>query len=129
VAALVLHVTDEALHDFLSVYNPAVRALRAQVPWFALPTFEFRSWLSGLTVTVLVLFALSPLLYRRSRALRACGYLFAALMTLNALGHLIGSLVLGRLLPGVYSSPLLLVAAVVLLRALLRSRPTVASIS
>ena len=128
-AALALHVTDEALGDFLSVYNPAVRALRVQVPWLALPTFEFRVWLSGLSAAVFVLFALSPLLYRGSRTLRAGGYLFGAIMALNALGHLIGSLVVGRLLPGVYSSPLLLAAAVVLLRALVRSHPAGESFS
>jgi len=129
VAALALHVTDEALHDFLSVYNPAVRALRAQAPWLALPTFEFCVWLSGLSAAVLVLFALSPLLYRGSRTLRAGGYLFGVLMTLNALGHLIGSLVVGRLLPGVYSSPVLLVAAVLLLRVLVQSHQAGAAFS
>jgi len=122
VTVLAVHVTDEALHDFLSVYNPAVRALRDRVPWLALPTFEFRVWLSGLTAAVLALFALSPLLYRGSRVLRLGGYLFAALMTFNALGHLVGSLAVGRSLPGVYSSPLLLIAALVLVRALVLSR-------
>lgn len=123
-AALALHVTDEALNDFLSVYNPTVRALRAQAPWFPLPVFEFRVWLFGLIAAVLALFALSPLLYRGSRTLRAGAHFFAVLMTLNALGHLVGSLVVGRPLPGVYSSPVLLLAAFVLLWALLRNRST-----
>lgn len=122
--ALALHVTDEALNDFLAVYNPAVRTLRNQAPWLFLPTFEFRVWLFGLIAAVLVLFAFSPLLYRGSRALRTGAFLFGVLMTLNALGHLVGSLVVGRPLPGVYSSPVLLVAAVVLLQALARSRST-----
>src|SRR5438552_10327882 len=30
--AFAIHVTDEALTDFLSVYNPAVRAIRARFP-------------------------------------------------------------------------------------------------
>jgi hypothetical protein len=122
VAALALHVADEALTDFLSVYNPAVLALREQAPWIPLPTFAFRDWLGGLIAAVLVLFALSPLVYRGSRALRAGAWIFAALMTLNALGHLVGSLAVGHLLPGVTSSPVLLLAAVLLLRALARSR-------
>jgi hypothetical protein len=124
VAALALHVTDEALNDFLSVYNPAVRTLRNQAPWLPLPTFEFRVWLLGLLAAVVVLFAFSPLLYRGSRALRTGAYLLGVLMALNAFGHLVGSLVVGRPVPGVYSSPVLLVAAVVLVRALVRSRPT-----
>jgi hypothetical protein len=38
-AALALHVADEALSGFLSVYNPAVRAIRERVPFLPLPTF------------------------------------------------------------------------------------------
>jgi len=37
-----LHVVDEALTDFLSVYNPIVRAVRARLPFLPLPTFTFR---------------------------------------------------------------------------------------
>jgi len=37
--ALAVHVADEALTDFLSVYNPTVEAIRAQYPWVPLPTF------------------------------------------------------------------------------------------
>ena len=39
--ALALHVTDEALNDFLSFYNPMVRRIREEVPLLPLPTFEF----------------------------------------------------------------------------------------
>jgi hypothetical protein len=45
--ALSLHVTDEALTDFLSVYNPAVQAIRKRVPFIPLPIFKFRVWLAG----------------------------------------------------------------------------------
>jgi hypothetical protein len=124
VAALALHVADEAAHDFLSVYNPTVTALRERAPWLPLPTFEFRVWLFGLVAAVVVLLALSPWLYRGARALRPGAYLFGVLMALNALGHLGGSLVVGQRLPGVYSSPVLLLAALLLLRALARSRST-----
>jgi hypothetical protein len=40
-------VTDEALTDFLSVYNPAVQAIRKRVPFIPLPIFKFRVWLAG----------------------------------------------------------------------------------
>ena len=54
--ALGIHVADEALTDFLSVYNPAVRAIRSRFPFLPLPTFTFPVWLGGLiTVTVLLL--------------------------------------------------------------------------
>ena len=46
--ALALHVLDEAVHDFLSIYNPAARALRDRLPFLPLPTFSFGVWLGGL---------------------------------------------------------------------------------
>ena len=121
-AALALHVVDEALTDFLSVYNPIVRSVREAVPWSPLPVFEFRVWLTLLIVVVAVLFALSPLAYRGGRAIRALAYPFAVLMTLNGLAHFGGSLLLERPMPGVYSSPVLIVASLFLVVALRQSR-------
>src|SRR5260370_7359150 len=40
-AALAIHVADEAVTGFLSVYNPPARAIRARVPFPPLPTFPF----------------------------------------------------------------------------------------
>ena len=68
--ALGLHVVDEATHDFLSVYNPTVRALRGRVPWLPLPTFTFPVWLGGLIAGVLLLLCLAPLAYRGARFTR-----------------------------------------------------------
>jgi hypothetical protein len=39
--ALALHVTDEATHGFLSVYNPNALAIRARFPFLPVPTFTF----------------------------------------------------------------------------------------
>jgi len=55
VVILALHVTDEALTDFLFVYNPIVLQLRALWSWFPMPTFTFGPWLGGLIVLVIVL--------------------------------------------------------------------------
>lgn len=79
-AVLVLHVTDEAAHDFLSVYNPTAQSIRARLPWLPLPTFTVRAWLFGL-----------------------------------AAGHMLGSAYYQRWMPGVYSAPVLLGAAIWLL--------------
>ena len=114
--ALGLHVADEALHDFLSVYNPAVRALRERLPWLPLPTFTFPVWLIGLILGVLLLLSLYPLARRRTRWVVLAAYPLGVLMTLNALQHLAGSLYLRRPMPGVYSSPVLLAASLWLLR-------------
>jgi len=113
--ALGLHVTDEAVHDFLSVYNPAVLAIRERVPWLPLPTFSFPVWLGGLILAVLLLLALSPFAYRGRRWMVFLSYPLGVLMTFNALQHMAGSVYVGRAMPGVYSSPVLLAASLWLL--------------
>src|SRR5688500_18357426 len=37
--ALVLHVIDETLTNFLGVYNPTAIAIRERVPWLPVPAF------------------------------------------------------------------------------------------
>jgi len=113
--ALAIHVTDEALTDFLSVYNPAVTAIRENFPLFPLPTFSFENWLTGLIIAVIFLLLLSPFAFRRAKWMIPLSYFFGIFMILNGLGHFAGSLYLGRFMPGVYSSPLLLIAAVYLI--------------
>jgi hypothetical protein len=110
-AALALHVVDEALTDFLSVYNPAVRTIRERVTWLPLPTFSFAEWISGLVLLIAVLFAMTPLAFRGVRWMLAIAIPFSALMIANGLGHIAGSLYMGRLMPGVYSSPILIAAS------------------
>ena len=113
--ALAVHVADEALTDFLSFYNPMVTSLRARLGWFPMPTFTFDVWLTGLIAVVIVLLLLSVFVFRGSRAMVYASYPYGLLMLFNGLGHSVGSLYFGRLLPGVYSSPLLLAASVWLL--------------
>ncbi len=128
---LAVHVTDEALTGFLSVYNPTVLALRAKFGFWPMPTFQFREWLSGLIVGILLLAALSPFEFRNARWIRPIFY-FVAIVTgvFNALGHTLGT-ILGhtvstvrfpRPAPGFYSSPLLLIASIYALVQLRRTR-------
>jgi hypothetical protein len=109
--ALILHVTDEALTDFLSVYNPTVRAIRKRVPFVPLPTFTFRVWLAGLCLGILVAVGLSILAFWGSRLALVVAYPAAILMFGNGIGHVAASFYRRRLLPGVYSSPLLIAAS------------------
>jgi hypothetical protein len=129
--ALAVHVTDEALTGFLLVYNPTVLALRARFRFWPMPTFEFREWLTGLTLGILVLAALSRFPFRNARWLRPLFY-FCAVVTgiMNALGHTIAT-VLGhtvstvqfpRPAPGFYSSPLLLIVSIYALLQLRHTR-------
>ena len=120
--ALAVHVADEALTGFLELWNPAVLRIREAIPWSPLPTFSFSIWLGGLIAGMVVLFLLSPLAAAGTAWLRKLAYFFASLMLLNGFGHLGASLVLGRLAPGVWSSPLLIACTVWLLVRLRRTR-------
>lgn len=109
--ALALHVLDEAVHDFLALYNPTVEEIRRRVPFLMLPTFTFRSWITGLALGIGVLLALSPFAFRRARWLRPIALVLAVFMVLNGCLHVIGSLVMGRLIAGTLSAPFLVAAA------------------
>jgi len=124
------HVADEALTNFLGVYNPTVVAMRERFSWFPMPTFEFREWLIGLLIANLILLALSPVAFRNARSLRPLAYFFAGVMLLNGMGHTLFT-VLGRTVatvqfarpaPGFYSSPFLLALSTYLFLRLRASR-------
>jgi len=113
--ALGIHVADEALSDFLSVYNPAVRAIRARFPFLPLPTFTFPVWLGGLITVTILLFALSPAAFRGEAGMRPAAYVFGLVMAGNGLLHVVGSVYMRKAMPGVYSAPLIFGAAIYLL--------------
>ena len=129
--ALAVHVTDEALTGFLSVYNPTVTALRTYLGYWPMPNFAFRDWLTGLIAFIVLLAALTPFAFRNAPWIRPVLYFCAIVFgILNGLGHTTGT-ILGRTvstvrfprpMPGFYSSPLLLVAAIYLLVQLRRTR-------
>jgi cation transport ATPase len=114
-AALGLHVADEALTGFLPMYNSVIESLRETYRWVPFPTFTFPVWLGGLITLFVLLFALTPLVLRGYRWLRGLSYFLGVLMIANALGHISLSIWLGEFAPGVYSSPVLLIAAIALL--------------
>ena len=121
-AALAVNVTDEALTDFLSVYNPTVVALRQRLPWLPLPTFTFGVWLAVLIAAIVLLLLLSPFAFRGARWIALLSYPVGVLMLLNVLNHIAWSIYFGKWMPGVYSSPLLLIASAYLLLAAHRNR-------
>src|SRR5215212_9672174 len=112
VAALAAHVADEAATGFLDFYNPLVQSIRTSVPFFPMPTLTFDVWVTGLVALVIVLAAITPWIARGGGGARAVSWLLSAIMVLNALGHLIGSVYFQRWLPGTTSAPFLLVADV-----------------
>ena len=128
-AAVAAHVADEALTGFLSVYNPTVLTLRQRLGWWPMPAFTYEGWLSGLIVGIVILFLLSPLAFGNARGFRPLAYVFAVLMTLNGVGHTVGtiagrtfeSIPFARPMPGFYSSPFLIAASIWVLVELRRS--------
>jgi protein-S-isoprenylcysteine O-methyltransferase Ste14 len=117
--ALAVHVADEALTGFLDVYNPLVLAARARWSWFPMPTFAFVPWLAGLTTLVVVLAMATPAVRRGARGPTLVSLALSVIMFMNGVGHLAGSILLARWLPGATSAPLLLFTSVVLARATL----------
>ncbi|MGO9641616.1 MAG: HXXEE domain-containing protein [Candidatus Acidiferrales bacterium] len=114
--ALAVHVTDEATHDFLSTYNSSVRTIRARLPFLPLPTFSFGVWLTLLIAGIILLLCLSPVAFRGSPWLQILSRPLGVLVgVLNACLHIGSSVYFHRWMPGVYSSPLLLLAAIYLL--------------
>lgn len=119
--AVGVHVADEAAHDFLSVYNPTIRAIRTRLPFLPLPTFSFPAWIGGLTAGIVLLLLLSPLAFGGDIRLRIIAWPLAIIIGIgNALLHFAGSAYCRRWMPGVYSAPILMIAAVCLLAAATR---------
>lgn len=113
--ALAIHVADEALTGFLERYNPIIRELREQYPTLFLPTFSFDVWLSLLIFAIVMLIASSFFVWKGRWAMRPISHVFAAVMLSNGLLHIAHSLYMRELMPGVYSSPLLIAASIVLI--------------
>jgi len=130
VAALALHVADEAATGFLDVYNPLVRSVRERLRWFPAPEFTFGPWLTGLLIAIATLALLTMFVRRGGALVRVLCVAFGGLMLMNGLGHLLGSVYFGRWLPGATSSPVLIAASAWLLvetarRASARDAPPV----
>ena len=119
--AVALHVVDEALTGFLPFYNAFVLSLREFSPWVPLPIFSFPVWFTGLAAGIVALFALTPFAFTRKPWLRPVAYFLAVLMTANGMGHLAASVYLGAPAPGVFSSPVLLIASFALFITTLRA--------
>jgi hypothetical protein len=125
ISAVALHVFDEVNSDFLTFYNNAAQSLRSILGLPFPPAFLFQTWLVGLIIAIIIGFALTPLVIRGGRFIRIVSTAVGMLMVVNALGHMLGSVYVGRLMPGFWSSPLLLVtAAYVVLRGFSGTHPS-----
>ncbi len=129
--ALALHVTDEALTGFLSIYNPTVTALRERFGFWPMPNFTFEVWLAGLAVGIFILAALTPFAFHSPSWMRPLFYFGAIVLCIaNACGHTLAT-IFGRTVstvhfsrpaPGFISSPVLLFAGIYALVQLRHTR-------
>ena len=114
--AVSIHVLDEATHDFLAFYNPNARAIRARFPFLPFPIFTLESFLASLAIAIAIFLCLSPFAFRGMRWARILAVPIALLAGVaNAMGHTFSSIYYHRWMPGVYSSPLLMLAAIFLI--------------
>lgn len=115
--SLALHVLDEANHNFLAYYNPNARLIRER--WhIPIPVFAYDTWILSLGAGITLLLLLTPSAFRGAKWLRWIAVPLAIVAgVLNALLHIASSIYYQRYMPGVYSSPILLAAAIFLLVA------------
>ncbi len=117
---LALHVLDEAGHDFLAVYNPNALAIRRAVSFLLVPVFTFQSWIGSLVLALTMLLVLTPFAFRGLKWMRTLAIPIAVLPGIgNGAAHILSSIYFKRMMPGVYSAPLILLSGVLLLRAAL----------
>ena len=112
---LAAHGVEEALTGFVDVWNPVLLTMQAATG-IPLPQLVFDEWLTTLAVVVIALTAMTPLVARGVRGFQTGSYVLAFVMIANGVNHLASPLYLGRFLPGQYTSPLLIVASLWLIR-------------
>lgn len=110
-----LHVLDEALNDFLSLYNPLVSAINEELDVAFFPVFSFANWLTGLIIGIMILLGFSFFARQPKRWIIYLGYIYGMIMLVNGIGHILGSLYYSEWIAGVYTSPLLVIGSVYLL--------------
>jgi hypothetical protein len=117
--ALAIHVADEALSGWLDWYNPTAREIHEQYPIvilpILLPTFTFEIWISLLIFAVVMLSAASYFVWTGRWAMRPISHVFAVFMLVNGLVHIAHSIYTREFMPGVYTSPLIMAASIVLI--------------
>lgn len=102
--ALAVHVAEEIHGGFLSVYSLAIESVRDLVPFVSLPYVGLTVWLGFSIGIVAFLALLTPLAYRGAKGMRVLMLWLIALEVANVIGHVGGSILAGRPMPGVYSA-------------------------
>jgi hypothetical protein len=122
VAALGVHVLDEALTGFLDFYNPLILHIRERIGFWPVPALTLGVFLCGMIAAVAILGLLTPVVRRGAAGTAALSWVFAIIMLGNGFAHLAASLYYRRWVPGATSAPLVLIAATNLVKATMRTR-------
>lgn len=121
-AALALHLADEVFNGSLGLYADFARVVGWVWPSIDMPPFQRDVWLINLAGTILVLFALTWLVRRRSGVMVTASYLLAAFATANGVLHLLAAAALKSTIPGLWSAPLMVAAGLFLFLAIPHKR-------
>ncbi len=115
---LALHALDEAGHGFVTVFNSNALAIRRALPFLRVPVLALQDFIGILALFLTLLLALAPLAFRGVKWMRGLAIPISVIAgILNGTMHILSSIYMKRLMPGVYSSPLLLLAGTLLLRS------------
>jgi hypothetical protein len=129
--AFLLHFWDEAAHHFLTHYNATAIARAARHPHMPRMDMSFKTFLLIMIAANAASLGLTPLAYRHIHWFRPFAYAVANIQTLNGLnhsamtiqGHSVESVLFHGPAPGVYTSPVLLLASGYLFWSLYISSP------
>jgi len=121
--ALAVHVAEEAFIGFLPFYSDATRAVSELLPFVTSPSLVLAASMWTGVAFVAILTALAPLAYRGASGMRVATIGVALIALANVSGHIVGSVLAGQALPGVYTTPLLAVVGIYALVSAWRWKP------
>ena len=105
----------------MSVYNPNALAIRARFPFLPIPTFTFRQWILGLGAAIVILLLLTPVARRGRAWIRFVAVALGLVAGVaNGIAHIVSSIYMQRLMPGVMSGPVIIVAGAWLMMQAIR---------
>ena len=116
------HILDEALHGTFGFYSDLESMMTNIMPSMHMVPFHFEVWLVNLTGTMLVLFALTPLVRARNPLMLPASYLFAAFLTANASLHIVMAVARQQFVTGSITAPVVLAAGLFLFISTARHR-------
>ncbi len=126
-AVFALHIVDEGLNGTFGFYSDLERLLTQLLPSLNITPFNFDVWLINMSGTLVVLFALTPLVAAHNPLMVPASWAFAAFLTGNSAFHLLMSAGRGELVTGAITSPLMLLAGLLLFVSTARGKAEAAA--